>query len=117
VAVGGVSLAFFWLPMAIGRRAPITGMHTPPREKKVRFRIDQSILVIRWAHKKHPARGNKVSLVAIDVNHYEFVFHCMKLLQVGFERSFMIRPTLLAQRFVVIAFAGNVGMQPNINPT
>ena len=117
MAVGGVSLAFFGCLWPSDDALPITGMHTPPREKKVRFRIDQSILVIRWAHKKHPARGNKVSLVAIDVNHYEFVFHCMKLLQVEFDRRFTIRPTLLAQRFVAIAFAGNVALQPNINPT
>jgi hypothetical protein len=45
--------------------------------KESPIRIDQPILDLM--HKKHPARVNKVSLVAIDVNNTESPFHCMKL--------------------------------------
>jgi len=39
--------------------------------------VDQRSVIL-WARKKHPARGNKVSLATIDVNNTESIFHCMK---------------------------------------
>lgn len=72
--------------------------------KESPVRIDQPILDLM--HKKHPTRGNKVSLVRIDVNNTESSFHCMKYLAIEFDRRSTVRSGASGTDSVAIAFGG-----------